>query len=166
MQRENIILEGEADQFPDQIPGDIIFSLSEEPHEVFSRVGNDLSAELRITLGEALTGFSRTVITHLDGQGLHIDRPRGKLLRPGDCIKVPNEGMPVKRSEAKGDLYLIVDVEFPEDGWLKDDASYEALTKLLPSPNEPIEAEEVDEVDYEDGADIEKVSQPPKERMI
>ena len=158
MQRENIVLDGEADQFPDQIPGDIIFTLVEEPHDVFTRVGHDLSAELKITLAESLAGFSRTVIKHLDGRGIHLDRPRGKILRPGDCLKIEGEGMPVKRGEEKGDLYLIVDVEFPEDGWLKDDASYESLIKLLPPPNAPIEAEEVDEVDYEDDADIERVS--------
>lgn len=160
MQREVIVLEGEADQYPDQIPGDIIFSLVEEPHDTFTRVGHDLSCELKVTLAEALTGFSRTVIKHLDGRGIHIDRPRGKILRPGDCLKVEGEGMPVKRGEEKGDLYLIVDVEFPEDGWLKDDAAYEALNKMLPPPNKAIDADEVDEVEYEDDADIERVSTP------
>lgn len=158
MQGERIVLEGEADQYPDQIPGDIIFTLVEEPHDTFTRLGYDLSAELKVTLGEALTGFSRTVLKHLDGRGIALERPRGKILRPGDCLKVEGEGMPMKRGESKGDLYLLVDIEFPEDGWLKDDVAYESLNKMLPPPPEPIEAEEVDEVDYEDDADIEKVS--------
>jgi DnaJ homolog subfamily A member 2 len=158
MQGEVIVLEGEADQYPDQIPGDIVFSLVEEAHDVFTRVGNDLSAELIITLGESLTGFSRTVLKHLDGRGIHIDRPRGKILRPGDVLKVEGEGMPLKRGETKGDLYLVVDIEFPEDGWLKDDAAYDALNKMLPPPAAPIEAEEVDEVEYEDDVDISRVS--------
>lgn len=158
MQGERIVLEGEADQYPDQIPGDIVFTLTEEPHDVFSRLGNDLSAELKVTLAESLTGFSRVVLKHLDGRGISIERPRGNILRPGDCIKIEGEGMPMKRGEVKGDLYLLVNVEFPEDGWLKDDAAYEALNKMLPSPAAPIDADEVDEVEYEDGADIEKAS--------
>ena len=157
MQGERIVLEGEADQYPDQIPGDIVFNLVEEPHETFSRLGNDLSAELNITLAEALTGFSRVVIKHLDGRGIHMERPRGKIMRPGDCLKVPGEGMPLKRGEAKGDLYLLVTVDFPEDGWLKDDGAYESLIKMLPPPSAPIVADEVDDVDYEDDADIEQV---------
>ncbi|KAJ6439925.1 chaperone protein dnaJ 2 [Purpureocillium lavendulum] len=158
MQGERIVLEGEADQYPDQIPGDIVFTLVEEEHESFSRLGNDLSAELNVTLSEALTGFSRVVLKHLDGRGIFIDRPRGKILRPGECLKIEGEGMPMKRGEVKGDLYLLVKIEFPENGWLKDDASNEALQKMLPPPPAPIEAEEIDEVEYEDNAEIEKAS--------
>ncbi|KJZ76230.1 hypothetical protein HIM_04312 [Hirsutella minnesotensis 3608] len=159
MQGEHIVLEGEADQHPDQEPGDIVFTLVEEPHDTFSRLGNDLSAELKITLAEALTGFSRVVLKHLDGRGISMEHPRGKILRPGDCLKVEGEGMPMKRGETKGDLYLLINIEFPENGWLKDDAAYDALQKMLPPPSAPIEAEEVDEVEYEEDADIEKMGE-------
>ncbi|KAM7185648.1 hypothetical protein V8F33_012266 [Rhypophila sp. PSN 637] len=155
MQGERIVLEGEADQYPDQTPGDLIFHLQEEPHDKFTRIGHDLSADLIVTLAEALSGFSRVVLKHLDGRGVHIDRPRGKILRPGEVLKVPGEGMPMKRGEMKGDLYLVVKIEFPEDGWLKDDASYDALLKLLPGPPPAIKADEVDEVHYESDAEIE-----------
>ncbi|CAI4219055.1 unnamed protein product [Parascedosporium putredinis] len=155
MQGERIILEGEADQFPDQTPGDIVFTLVEEPHDVFSRVGADLSAELKVTVAEALCGFSRTILTHLDGRGIHITREQGNILRPGEILKIPGEGMPQKRGDDKGDLYLIAAIDFPEDGWLQKEADYDALKKLLPGPAPPIVATEVDEVDYEDGADLE-----------
>ncbi|KAL2760904.1 hypothetical protein ACRALDRAFT_1038147 [Sodiomyces alcalophilus JCM 7366] len=156
MNGERIVLDGEADQFPDQTPGDIVFHLVEESHDVFTRLGHDLSAELTVTLAEALSGFSRVVLTHLDGRGIHITRPRGKVLRPGDVLKVPGEGMPLKRGDTKGDLYLVTKVVFPEDGWLKDDKEHEILAKLLPPPGPPIKADEVDEVDYEDDADIDQ----------
>lgn len=158
MEGERIVLEGEADQHPDQTPGDIIFTLVEEPHDVFTRIGADLSADLNVTLAESLSGFSRVVLKHLDGRGIHIDYPRGKILRPNEVIKVQGEGMPLKRGEAKGDLYLIAKVEFPEDGWMADDNSFEALQKLLPPPAPPIDAEEIDEVEYEEDVDIEEVS--------
>lgn len=157
MNGERIVLDGEADQFPDQVPGDIVFELAEEPHDVFTRIGHDLSAELNITLAESLGGFSRTVLTHLDGRGIHMDRPRGKIIRPGDVLKVPGEGMPLKRGDARGDLYLIAKVEFPENGWIQDDKQYETLNKILPPPPAPIKADEVDDVDYESDADLEEV---------
>lgn len=64
--------------------------------------------------------------------------------------------MPYKKSDAKGDLYLIVDIEFPEDGFLSDPQAAEQLQKLLPGPLPPIKTEDVDEVQYDDEADIEE----------
>lgn len=160
MEGERISLEGEADQVPDQIPGDIVFTLVEEPHDVFTRAGADLSAELKVTLAEALCGFDRTVLTHLDGRGIHIKRERGHILRPGDVLKVPGEGMPYKRGDERGDLYLVAAIDFPEDGWISGEADYAALQNVLPKPAPPITAEEVDEVEYEDDADIDEVCYP------
>ena len=155
---ERITLEGEADQVPDQIPGDIVFTLVEEDHDIFQRAGDDLSAELDITLAEALCGFSRVVLKHLDGRGIHLNHPQGKVLRPGQILKIEGEGMPLKKSDAKGDLYLVVKIDLPEDGWSTDPATFETLQKILPPPESPIEATEVDEVEFEPDADIEDVS--------
>ncbi|KAG0648653.1 hypothetical protein D0Z07_4963 [Hyphodiscus hymeniophilus] len=152
---ERIVLEGEADQVPDQTPGDIVFTLVEEDHDIFQRAGDDLSAELDITLAEALCGFSRVVLKHLDGRGIHLNHPQGKVLRPGQILKVEGEGMPLKKSDAKGDLYLVVKIDFPEDGWASDPATFESLQKVLPGPEPPIEATEVDEVEFEPDAEIE-----------
>ena len=158
MQGDRIVVEGEADQVPGTKPGDIVFVLVEEAHDVLTRIGQDLSAELTITLAESLCGFSRTVLTHLDGRGIHMTRERGRILRPGDVLRVSGEGMPHKKGDAKGDLYLIVKVEFPEDGFLQKDQDYETIQKLLPGPPPEIKAEEIDEVEYEEDADIEEAS--------
>jgi DnaJ family protein A protein 2 len=155
---ERIVLEGEADQVPDQTPGDIVFTLVEEDHEIFQRAGDDLSAELNVTLAESLCGFSRVVLKHLDGRGIHLNHPQGKVLRPGQILKVKGEGMPLKKSDAKGDLFLVVKIDFPEDGWNKDPAAFESLQKILPKAEPAIEASEVDEVEFEPDADIEDVS--------
>ncbi|KAI1811246.1 DnaJ domain-containing protein [Poronia punctata] len=154
-QGDRIVLEGEADQHPDQTPGNLVFILAEEPHEIFNRVGSDLQADIEVTLAEALCGFSRVVLTHLDGRGIQISHPRGKILRPDQVLRVEGEGMPQKRTDEKGDLYLVVKIQFPEDGWLKDESAYDSLTKLLPGPAPAIKAEEVDEVEYEDDGDLE-----------
>lgn len=154
---EKIVLSGEADQDPDDDePGDIIFELAEEVHKTFHRAGADLQAELDISLSEALTGFNRVVLTHLDGRGLqiHVEQPQGKVLRPDEILKVPGEGMPIKRSDQRGDLYLTVNVKFPEDGWLKDQAAVDRVKAALPPPEvkeaKPGETPEmVDEVEFE-----------------
>lgn len=148
---DKIVLEGEADQAPDQKPGDIIFGLVETEHAVFQRAGPHLSAHISVTLGEALCGFSRIVIKHLDGRGIHLRHPKTtpSVLKPGQVIKIANEGMPMKKSEHRGDLYLIVDVEFPDYNWLKQNNAFPRLHQILPKPAEEMTAEEVDDVDYD-----------------
>jgi len=150
---DKIVLAGEADQQPDQEPGDLVFELKEEEHEVFKRAGADLVADCDISLVESLAGFERVVVKHLDGRGISICHPRGKVLRPGQILKVPGEGMPIKRSEAKGDLYLVVKIDFPKDGWLGDDTKEQRLRELLPKPklNDALKTDTVDECDFEDG---------------
>ncbi|TID18557.1 DnaJ-domain-containing protein [Venturia nashicola] len=150
-QGDKIVLAGEADQVPDQEPGDIIFQLQEIPHKTFKRAGADLVAEVHVTLAEALTGFSRVVLTHLDGRGIQLSPPKGKILRPDQVLKIPGEGMPIKKSDARGDLYLSVTVDFPEDGWFKDSTELERIKNTLPGSTPAIKAEHVDELEYEDG---------------
>jgi DnaJ homolog subfamily A member 2 len=155
---ETIVLEGEADHVPGaQEPGDLIFHLKELPHSVFQRGGPDLTAKVEITLAEALTGFHRVLLKHLDGRGIELLHPQqeGQILRPGQVLRINGEGMPHKRSDAKGDLYLTVDIQFPPDGFLKDPTAPENLRILLPQPPPPIKVDEVDEVDYEPHASME-----------
>ena len=149
---DTIVLEGEADHAPGaQEPGDLIFYLQQLDHPTFQRAGADLSAKLEITLAEALTGFHRVVVKHLDGRGLELQHPKkeGQILRPGQVLRISGEGMPHKRSDTKGDLYLTVDIQFPADGFLKDPKVLDQLRTLLPPSPPPIQVEEVDEVDYE-----------------
>ena len=150
------MLANEADQVPNQDPGDIVFNLVQAKHSVFRRAGSDLSADLVVTLAEALCGFSRVVIKHLDGRGLHMTYPlsKGRILRPGQIIKVAGEGMFVKRSELKGDLYMTVHVKFPDDGYFKDDATVRNLQSLLPAPANPVTADVIDEVDFDVAANL------------
>lgn len=153
-QGDKIVLQGEADQVPDQEPGDIIFQLVETPHDTFKRAGADLAAEIHVTLAEALTGLHRAVVTHLDGRGIQINTPIGKILRPDQVLKVEGEGMPIKRSDARGDLYLLVLVDFPKDDTLND-STLEKLRSILPSPGPALKADTVDEVEYDGDARME-----------
>ena len=158
---DRITLEGEADQVPDQEPGDIVFTIEQTKHPVFERSGADLSAELTVTLAEALCGFSRVVLKHLDGRGIHIEHPQKedpRVLEPDQIIKVAGEGMPIKKSETKGDLYLIVKVTFPSYRWIEENGAREKLKEALPQePGVPeIEADIVDDVTYDEQASLEE----------
>lgn len=154
---DKIILQGEADQHPDQEPGDLIFVVVQEEHETFNRAGSDLQAELQLELIEALRGFDRVVLRHLDGRGIQIKSKPGQILRPGQVLKIIDEGMPVKNSRlgSSGDLYLIVDVILPPDGYFDGSEKKGALEELLPKPKEPLDVEQIDEVEFEIIEDLE-----------
>jgi len=135
---DHIVLEGEADQEPGKETGDVVFVIVEKDHPVYTRMGADLRATLHITLEEALCGFSRVILTTLDGRGLSYTHKvtEGQVIRPKDVFKIVGEGMPMgKKSDAKGDLYLDVDIEFPADGWLADPSKMETLRSLLSMPS-------------------------------
>lgn len=100
-------------------PGDVVFVLKARHHESFERSGNDLLTTVHITLSEALLGFSRILVTHLDGRGLRVSSPPGKIIKPGDNIVIRDEGMPVyKNPDHKGNLYVMLQVDMPDETWL------------------------------------------------
>ncbi|KAL9612518.1 MAG: hypothetical protein Q9167_002903 [Letrouitia subvulpina] len=155
-QGDKIVLEGEADQEPDQEPGNIIFNLIQLEHKELRRAGADLSADVHVSLAEALCGFSRVLLKHLDGRGICINHPRaaGRVLKPGSVIKVAGEGMPQKKSEAKGNLYLVIQIDFPEPGWLEQNQRAKKLQEILPKQTDTIHTDIVDEVEYDETATL------------
>lgn len=101
-------------------PGDVIFVLRARPHRSFERSGNDLLTKVHITLSEALLGFSRIILTHLDGRGIHVSSIPGRIYKSGDSIMIRGEGMPIYKSpDQKGQLYVMFEVDMPDEEWLK-----------------------------------------------
>ena len=101
-----------------------------KPHASFERSGNDLLTKVQITISEALLGFKRILLTHLDGRGIEVSR-ENKVTRPCDTIILRGEGMPhYKNQDTKGDLYLVFDVEFPDSTW---SAEVDKKVRFIPS---------------------------------
>lgn len=150
--RQRIILAGAGDQQPGIPAGDVIFVLKATPHESFERSGNDLLTNITITLSEALLGFSRIILTHLDGRGVKMTSPPGKIIKPSDSIVLRGEGMPVyRRPDERGDLYVIFNVEMPDESWLKS-VAVKAVEAVLPPKRVDVDPqpEIVDEADFEE----------------
>jgi DnaJ-class molecular chaperone len=100
-----------SEQRPGEIPGDIIMSLRQKPHHIFQRQENDLHMEMKISLKEALLGFTRTVV-HLDGHEVKLTA--NKVTKPMETQKIKGEGMPFHNFPSQfGDLYVKMKVDFP-----------------------------------------------------
>ncbi|KAG0456029.1 hypothetical protein HPP92_023817 [Vanilla planifolia] len=63
----------------DVIPADIVFVVEEIPHEMFTRKGNDLITMQKISLAQALKGYTAPLKT-LDGRTLAI--PISPIIHP------------------------------------------------------------------------------------
>lgn len=140
--QDTVVLKHESDEFPGKETGDVVLKFTCKEHPVFSRKGDDLYANYKITLAEALCGFSKVVLKHLDGRGIQIATAKGKVLRPGDYIKIKNEGMPIKEDKSswfnysknkRGDLYIALDIEFPPDNWYLEKQDLFKLQNILPT---------------------------------
>ncbi|KAJ7510373.1 hypothetical protein B0H11DRAFT_1958726 [Mycena galericulata] len=158
--KQRIILAGAGDEEPGTPAGDVIFILRLTPHESFERAGSDLLTNVTITLSEALFGFSRILITHLDGRGVQVTSPPGKIIKHADTIVLRGEGMPVyKQPDTKGDLYITFTIEMPDNEWLKN-VDQKTLLSLIPPKKADIEPRPavVSTAAFEE-ADIEEVRQ-------
>lgn len=155
---DSIILKGESDEAFGQETGDIILTVHEKEipeDDLFERVGNDLYSEFTITLAEALCGFkNKIVLKHLDERLLRISTPTGKVLRPNQYLKIAKEGFPIKKSflSSKGDLYLKINIEFPNDNWFSEKSELERVKNILPSQinNDPFKNESTNNNNIDD----------------
>lgn len=157
---QKITFNGQGDQGPGIIPGDVIFVVDEQPHDRFVRKGDDLHITVKIDLLTALAGGKFT-IEHLDGEILIVEIIPGEVISPGMVKVVEGKGMPQYRHHNYGNMYIEFDVEFPDPSF----ATPENLAKLesvLPARPEVVvpagaESEEVmlsdvDESMYKAGA--------------
>jgi len=110
---QTIKFDGESDEKPGVLPGDIIFVIQEQPHNIFKRSGNNLFIDKKINLSESLTGFSFKLQT-LDGRTVLIKSKKNRIIKPEDILVANGEGMPIYKSNEKGNLIINFEVEFPK----------------------------------------------------
>ena len=116
----------EGEPHLDGDPGDLILKIKTRPHPVFERVGDDLYANVTISLQQALIGFTME-ITHLDGHKVTIQRE--KITKPGARMRKKGEGMPnYDNNNLHGTLFITFDIAFPETDFSKSEK--EGMTNL------------------------------------
>jgi len=132
---QKIVFEGQADEAPDTITGDIVFVLQLKEHPKFKRKSDDLYVEHTLNLTEALCGF-QFALTHLDGRQLLIKSNPGEIIKPGQYKAINDEGMPHhQRPFIKGRLYIHFNVEFPDSGIISPEQCRNLETILPPRPS-------------------------------
>ncbi|KAK7327839.1 hypothetical protein VNO77_21932 [Canavalia gladiata] len=96
---------------PNVIAADLVFVIDEKPHSVFTRDGNDLVVTQKVSLADALTGYT-VHLTALDGRVLNI--PITNVIHPNYEEVVPREGMPIPKDPSRrGNLRIKFNIKFP-----------------------------------------------------
>ncbi|KAG0039268.1 Type I HSP40 co-chaperone [Podila clonocystis] len=125
-----IVFNGEGDQAPGTIPGDVVIVLEQREHERFKRTGDDLYYNAKIDLVTALAG-GKIQIPHLDDRVLVVDILPGEVIKPSELKAVMGQGMPTERHHDFGNLYIQFEIEFPAANWT-DLSHIEQLRAILP----------------------------------
>ncbi|SMN21654.1 similar to Saccharomyces cerevisiae YLR090W XDJ1 Putative chaperone, homolog of E. coli DnaJ, closely related to Ydj1p [Maudiozyma saulgeensis] len=136
---DTITLAKQADQTLDgKDPGDIVFVIKEKKNSTkLERHNNNLFMFTTVTLMEAISGFrDKYLVKTYDDRTLMWSIPSGKVLRPGDIIKISGEGWPTAGNTSHtvtfGDLYVTINIEFPPDNWITEKNDLVQLQNILP----------------------------------
>lgn len=128
---QRITFNGEGDQAPNTIPGDVVVVLQQQEHPVFKRENDNLFMRKNISLLQALTGFSFPII-HMDDRVLMVKSRPGEIITPGEIKAIRDQGMPQhKNPYVMGSLYIEFNVEFPKPEELTPNV-VKVLQKVLP----------------------------------
>ena len=109
---QRVRLRGKGMPGPGGAPaGDLLVTVSVDPHPVFRRDGDDLRMTLPVTFAEAALGATVDVPT-IDGGQVRVKVPAGTP--SGRSLRVRGQGVRRARSDdARGDLLLTVEVVVP-----------------------------------------------------
>lgn len=124
---DSMILDGEGDQGLEIVPGNVVVTIVQKPHNVFKRSGHNLVHHAKIDLVTALTGGSFN-LKHLNGTYLNVNISRGELIRPKSLKLIKGYGMPIDKN-AFGDLIVHFSIIFPPQLSLE---SMDLLVRALP----------------------------------
>ena len=92
--------------------GDLYIFLTVKPHRIFEREGANMACRVPIPMTTAALGGTIEVPV-IDGTRAKISIPEGT--QSGTQFRLKGKGMTVVRSNARGDMYVQVEVEVPKN---------------------------------------------------
>jgi len=98
----------EGDEAANGEAGDVVFVIKEKPHATLTREKNDLRMKLRLSLTEALCGFTKTV-EGLGGKTFTVESK--EVVAPGKSKYFWGDGMPHKAG--RGNFIVDYEIIFP-----------------------------------------------------
>ncbi len=94
------------------MPGDLYLKVDIEPHELFTRDGDDLITEQLIPYSDAILGTSVQVET-LEGKKFAVKVPAG--IQTDSKLRIPGHGLPAGPHGKRGDIYVRIGIQVPTE---------------------------------------------------
>lgn len=132
-------------QTPGKIPGRVVLKVQRgSPTDTYTIAENDLHTVLRMSLEQALFGFSFSW-THLGDETVTISK--SQVTTPDEVVRLPKKGLSGERG-GRGDLYVRLALQMPT---LEKDAK--SLSLQAPATREKVKPQlfKEDEVELKDG---------------
>jgi molecular chaperone DnaJ len=92
-------------------PGDLVVVLHVKDHDVFTRYGDDLLMQTRITFRQAVVGDEIELPT-ITGETVAMKIPAGT--QPGEKLRVRSQGLPRPDGYGRGNLVVQIQVDVPK----------------------------------------------------
>ena len=110
-------------------PGDLIVTCRIQPHEFFERDGDNLHARANVSIVQATLGAEIEIDGIFEGEKVQVRIPEG--CQNEQVVRVKGFGMPRFRSDARGDMYVHVNVVVPKKVTKKQRELLEKLAEEL-----------------------------------
>jgi len=91
--------------------GKLIVNITEVAHKSYVRQGNDLKYSLKLKYPQLVLG-DKVDIPTIDGTTIKISVPEHS--KSGDNLRINNKGMKQMNTNNRGDMYIVLDVDFPK----------------------------------------------------
>ncbi|MCZ2327986.1 molecular chaperone DnaJ [Bartonella sp. F02] len=114
--------------------GDLYIFLSIKPHEFFQRDGADLHCRVPISMITAALG-GEFEVSDLEGVKVRVKVPEGT--QNGHQFRLKGRGMTILRQQARGDLYIHITIETPQNLTQEQRELLQKFDKLSNHENSP-----------------------------
>lgn len=92
--------------------GNLILTITVQPHKTFRRKGLDLLVDVPVTFTQALMG-DRILVPALRGSKIAFTLPEGA--QSGTTFKIKEQGIENPKRQIKGDMLVTIDIELPRN---------------------------------------------------
>lgn len=122
------VMAGRGNAIRSGVSGDLYIKIHELSNKVFTRMGNDLRMNLKLSYPQLVLG-DKVEITTIDGNKIRVTIPSHSEV--GSNLKVKTKGMKILHSENTGDLYIVLDVKIPKTVTEEEIQLLEKLEEIL-----------------------------------